>query len=76
MISYDLDIGESAQRTELILATVGTVSAEGTTLIFDGTDTPTTKRYKKATGQALSAGTRVLVAKISGTYIIVAPIRE
>ncbi len=76
MISYDLDIGESAQRSELLLATVGNSSTDGVTLIFDGTDTPTTKRYKKATAQALSAGTRVLVAKISGTYIIVAPIRE
>ena len=74
MISYDLDIGESAQRTELILATVGEYSAEGTTLIFDGTDTPTTKQYKRVGPASLSAGDRVLAAKISGTYLILGKI--
>lgn len=61
-------------RSELLLATVGSSSTAGATLIFDGTDTPTTKRYKRATNQGLSSGTRVLVAKISGTYIILAKI--
>lgn len=77
MISDDLDIdvqGESAQDVKLLLATVANADSTGITLIFDGTDTPSTKRYKRATNQGLSAGTRVLVAKISGTYVILAPI--
>lgn len=57
--------------TKLLLATVGDYdSSTGTTLIFDGTDTATTKRYKRVGSASLSAGNRVLVAKISGTYLI------
>lgn len=62
---------EEAQHTELLLATVGSYSSTlGTTLIFDGADTATTKRYKRVGSASLSAGNRVLVAKISGTYLI------
>lgn len=74
MISYDLDIGEAAQRSELILATVGTVSVEGTTLIFDGTTTATTKHYKRVGSDSVSAGDRVLAVKISGTYLVLGKI--
>lgn len=55
----------------LMLATVGNYNAsQGTTLIFDGTDTATAKRYKRLGSASLTAGTRVLVAKMAGTYII------
>jgi len=58
-------------REPLMLATVGSVSAAGTTLILDGQTSATTKRYKRVvTGQTLAAGDRVLVARISGTYVI------
>lgn len=49
-------------------------SSTGTTLIIDGTDTPTTKRYKRVGSASLTAGSRVLVAKISGTYLILGQI--
>ena len=63
--------GAQPGRAELLLATVGNYnSSTGTTLIFDGTDTATTKRYKRVGSASLSAGSRVLVAKISGTYLI------
>lgn len=63
--------GAQMGRTELLLATVGNYnSSTGTTLIFDGADTATTKRYKRVGSASLSAGSRVLVAKISGTYLI------
>ena len=76
MISRDVTLdfdaqGEEAPRTELLLATVGSYSGTmGTTLIFDGTNTATTKRYKRVGSASLSSGTRVLVAKLSGTYLI------
>lgn len=61
--------------TKLLLATVGDYnSSTGTTLIFDGTDTATTKRYKRVGSSSLTAGSRVLVAKISGTYLILGQI--
>lgn len=63
--------GAQMGRTELLLATVGNYnSSTGTTLIFDGADTATTKRYKRVGSTSLTAGSRVLVAKISGTYLI------
>lgn len=76
MIYRDVDLDFDAQseevpHTELLLATVGNYSSTmGTTLIFDGTNTATTKRYKRVGAASLSAGTRVLVAKLSGTYLI------
>ena len=61
--------------TKLLLATVGDYdNSTGTTLIFDGADTATTKRYKRVGSASLSAGNRVLVAKISGTYLILGQI--
>ena len=58
-----------------MLATVGSVSAAGTTLILDGQMAATTKRYKRVvTGQTLAAGDRVLVARISGTFVILGKI--
>lgn len=62
---------QPSAREPLMLATVGNVSAAGTTLILDGQTAATTKRYKRVmTGQTLTAGDRVLVARISGTYVI------
>lgn len=74
MISYDLDIGESAQRSELLIATVANSDTTGVTLIFDGTTTATTKHYKRVGSDSLSAGDRVLAAKISGTYLVLGKI--
>lgn len=71
LLFTELTAGLQPGRTELLLATVGNYnSSTGTTLIFDGTDTATTKRYKRVGSASLSAGNRVLVAKISGTYLI------
>lgn len=53
------------------MATVGNYNGStGTTLIFDGTDTPTAKRYRRAFSGSLSSGQRVLVARFNGTYLI------
>jgi len=70
----DLDIdvqGENAQGVKLLLATIDDCnSSTGSTLIFDGTDTPSAKRYKRVGSATFSPGNRVLVAKISGTYLV------
>lgn len=66
---------QPSAREPLMLATVGSVSAAGTTLILDGQTAATTKRYKRVvTGQTLAAGDRVLVARISGTFVILGKI--
>ena len=64
--------GKSASPSELLIASVGNYdSSWGTTLILPGSTTPTTKRYKQISGLSISSGDRVLVAKISGTYVII-----
>lgn len=63
--------GAEAQPVELRLATIASYnSTSGSTLIFDGETEPTTKRYKRLYSFNGAANNRVLVAKISGTYII------
>lgn len=64
--------GKSASPSELLIASVGNYdSSWGATLILPGSTTPTTKRYKQISGLSISSGDRVLVAKISGTYVII-----
>ena len=59
---------------QLLLATVGSVSAQGTTLSFNA-ETATSTRYKRVqNGQTLAAGDLVLVARISGSYVILGKI--
>ena len=63
------------QPAELLLATVGSRTTAGITLILDGQTEATTKQYKSiSTGVTLSAGDRVLVARISGTYVVLGKI--
>lgn len=58
-------------ESDLFLATVGTYSSgSGATLIFDGQSQATTKRYKRLSTYTPTAGARVLVAKIGGSYVI------
>lgn len=60
---------------DLLVATVGSVSSAGVTLVFPGEGAPTQKRYKRViTGQTLNAGDRVLAAKISGSYVVIGKI--
>lgn len=58
--------------SEMILATAKSVSTAGITIQLDGDSAPLNKRYKSiATGATINANDRVLVLKISGTYIVI-----
>lgn len=57
-----------------MLATVGAVDASGITLIFPGQTEAGTKKYKSNTAITFTAGQRVLVARDSGTCIVVCPV--
>ena len=52
------------------LATVGAVYSDGLSLIFDGTGTASEKHYKCNTSISFTAGDRVKICKISGTYVV------
>ena len=59
----------------MYLATVNGVNASGVQITIDGASEPMNKRYKQmATGQALTADDRVLVMKLSGTYVVLGKI--
>lgn len=58
----------------LYLAAIGSVSGSGVTLIFDGQSAATLKTYKRLASYSPSAGDRVLVAKISGSYVVLGKI--
>lgn len=62
----------SSEAGQLLLATVGASSdRDGTTLQIDGDSSAGTQRYRKISGQSLSAGDRVLVAQVGGSYVII-----
>lgn len=59
-----------AGRGEFYLATViSSSSTAGTKIQLDGESAPMDKLYKRIS--AVSAGNRVLVLKINGTYIVI-----
>lgn len=71
LITRDPTAGNAPKPVELRLATVADYnSSSGSTLIFDGETEPTIKRYKRLVSYSGAANHRVLVAKVSGTYII------
>lgn len=63
----------SEKQTDF-LATIGAVYSDGVTLIFDGQTQPTTKRYKSNKSVIFTAGQRVKVVKIAGTYLVEYPV--
>ena len=70
-------LGLTPARTtpeQLFLAQVGTVSASGATLQINGEPATQTSFKVLATGQTLAAGDLVLVARISGSYVILGKI--
>lgn len=69
------DPGASASASEqLLIATVGSVSSSGTTLRFNTASATMTRFKRVVTGQSLSAGDMVLVARVSGSYVILGKI--
>ena len=71
----DLPMDDSSSAPALLLATVASVSSSGITLRFSSQSEASEKKYKRLiTGQSLSAGNRVLVAKLSGTYVVLGKI--
>lgn len=63
---------DAAQSGDFLIATVGNYnSSTGSTLILPGSTEPTTKRYKRINGLTIATGSRVLVARVSGTYVII-----
>lgn len=54
----------------------GSGSAASLKLLFDGDTDYSTKYYKTLNGTSISSGSRVLVLKVSGSYIILGRIQN
>lgn len=66
---------ENSQTTEILTtATVGAVYSDGLTLIFPGEATASVKRYKYNLGGSFSAGNRVLLGRVAGSYVVICKI--
>lgn len=67
-------VGEVETSEQLFLATVGSVSSAGATLQINGEAATATGFKHVVTGQGLAAGDLVLVARVSGSYVILGKI--
>lgn len=67
-------VGEVETSEQLFLAQVGSVSSAGATLQINGEAATATGFKHLVTGQSLAAGDLVLVARISGSYVILGKI--
>lgn len=68
--------GPAASSGDILIASVSNYdeSRGGSTLVLPGSTTATSKRYKQISGLTVDSGDRVLVARISGTYLIIGKI--
>lgn len=64
--------GQPAQEAPgpLTLATVGTVTEDGATLILPGATAPTQARYPYLGSASIAAGDAVIIARVSGAWVI------
>ena len=61
--------------TDFYLGTVSEVSENGVKVLFDGHSSATQKNYKQlTTGIELSVGDRIVIMKISGSYVVLGKI--
>lgn len=70
----DLAADEPNEVPEASFATISEIFEDGVTLLFDGLDAPTTKRYKVNAFVVFQPGDRVRVIKDSGTYVVEYPV--
>lgn len=61
---------KSANDAQHAAAVVAAADAEGITLFFDGSDTPSGKKYLYNAAIAFSPGDRVILDRVAGTWIV------
>lgn len=65
---------EPIEEPDFSIATVGEVSADGITLVFDGSSSSGGKKYRCNSGVKFVAGDRVRIKRDSGSYLVEYPI--
>lgn len=61
---------QTTEQAAAELATVGAKYEDGLSLIFDGQTQASAKHYKCNTAITFSAGDRVKICRMSGTYVV------
>lgn len=61
---------QSSGAPLLSLATVGAKYTDGVSLIFPGQTAATAKHYRCNPDVTFAAGNRVLIARVSGSYVV------
>lgn len=69
-----LNTDEPIEEPNFSIATVGEVSADGITLVFDGSSSSGGKKYRCNSGVKFVAGDRVRIKRDSGSYLVEYPI--
>lgn len=67
-------LAATTEQPQLSLATVGAKYPDGVSLIFPGQTAATAKHYKCNTAITLAAGDRVLIARVSGSVVVICKI--
>ncbi len=63
-------IKKAADDAQHAAAVVAAADAEGITLYFDGSDTPSGKKYLFNAGVTFAPGDRVILDRVAGTWIV------
>lgn len=65
----------TSENGDIFLATAAASSSSGKVrILFDGESEAGSKTYKIMNGSSISSGARILVLKISGTYVVLGKI--
>ena len=68
---------ESTKESPLLsLATIGAKYTDGISLIFPGQTEATAKHYRCNPDVTFAAGNRVLIARVSGSYVVLCKVGE
>lgn len=78
MLNYqeEQEIKDPGGEYNFRMATVVSATESTAKVKFDGDDTSSAKEFKRLCGVSVSAGDRVLCAKISGTYIVLGTVKN
>lgn len=63
-------IRKAEKREQHAVAVVAAADAEGITLYFDGSDTPSEKKYLFNAGVTFAEGDRVVLDAVAGTWVV------
>ena len=78
MLNYqeEQELKQPKEQAPFRMAVVISFTATKAVVRFDGEETNSGKEYKRIYGNTITAGDRVLCAKLNGTYVVVGAIRN